>query len=49
MDRIGTMMQMVPMLFSNTNGRPTYEAGAAFFRRTGGAVVDTNAFRMLQA
>ena len=48
-DQIGTMAHMVPMLFSTTNGRPTYEAGAAFFRRTGGAVVDVNAFRMLQA
>jgi HK97 family phage major capsid protein len=47
-DRIGTIVQSIPTLFGTTNGRPTFEGGLAFFRRTGGEVVDTGAFRLLQ-
>jgi HK97 family phage major capsid protein len=46
-DRIGTTMEFIPNLFG-ANGRPTGQRGVMLWWRTGGAPVNTGAFRVLK-
>ena len=45
-DRIGTTLEIAPMLFGD-NRRPTGQRGALLWFRTGSDVVNPNAFRLL--
>lgn len=48
-DRIGMTVEFVPHLFGTTNGRPKGQRGWFAYYRTGADVVNTAAFRMLNA
>ena len=48
-DRLGTSVEFVPNLFSQTNGTPTGQRAWLAHHRTGGNTVVDTAFRMLQA
>jgi HK97 family phage major capsid protein len=47
-DRVGFSIEFIPNLFSTGNGRPTGQRGWFAHWRTGGDVVDVNAFRLLR-
>jgi HK97 family phage major capsid protein len=46
-DRIGMTVEFIPHLFGTANGRPTGQRGWYAYYRTGAAVVNTAAFKML--
>jgi HK97 family phage major capsid protein len=46
-DRIGMTVEFIPHLFGTANGRPTGQRGWYAYYRTGSAVVNTSAFKML--
>jgi HK97 family phage major capsid protein len=46
-DRIGMTVEFIPHLFGTANGRPTGQRGWYAYYRTGSAVVNTAAFKML--
>jgi HK97 family phage major capsid protein len=48
-DRIGMTVEFIPHLFGTTNGRPKGQRGWFAYYRTGADVVNTAAFRMLNA
>jgi HK97 family phage major capsid protein len=48
-DRIGMTVEFVPHLFGTTNGRPKGQRGWFAYYRTGADVVNTAAFKMLNA
>jgi len=48
-DRIGFSTEFIPNLFDTSTGRPTATRGWLASWRTGGNVVDANAFRVLRA
>lgn len=48
-DRVGATVELVPHLFGTTNNRPTGQRGLYAMKRTGGASVADNAFRLLQS
>lgn len=47
-DRVGFTTEFIPNLFDTTTGRPTAQRGWLAHWRTGGNVVDVNAFRQLR-
>jgi len=48
-DRIGMTVEFIPHLFGTTNGRPKGQRGWFAYYRTGASVVNSAAFRMLNA
>lgn len=47
-DRVGTTLEYVPQVFDTSTGRPTGQRGFIAHWRTGGDVLNVNAFRLLQ-